>query len=310
MVRSGGKRIRPAMVHWGWAATTGVDPDREQAQRETMVRVAAALELLHVFALVHDDVMDQSLSRRGQPTTHVGVAALHRRAGGHGDAERFGESIAVLVGDLAHAEADHLVAGLDAPLRDTYRTMVVELVQGQRLDLTGAASGRRDLDHALSVARAKSGAYTVQRPLQLGAQVGAAAPGLQQALEEYGHHAGAAFALRDDVLGLWGDPERTGKPVGDDLLAGKPTVLLALAAERLPGRWRPLVDGRAVTPLHPGQVPDVLAAMVEAGVRDEVEDMIDVEVRAAERALQQAPVRAEAAEGLLAMARAMAWREA
>lgn len=308
LVQAGGKRIRPAMVHWGWLAAA--DPADRAEQAAVVVEVAAALELLHVFALVHDDVMDESQSRRGRPTTHVGVAAAHRRTGGRGSPQRFGESIAVLVGDLAHAEADHLAAGLPTGLRETYRTTVLELIQGQRLDLTGAASGRRDLAHARAVAQMKSGAYTVQRPLQMGAQVAGAGPELHQTLVRYGAHAGAAFALRDDLLGLWGDPHRTGKPVGDDLVAGKPTVVLALAAARLPGRWRSVVDGRSVVPIDPREVADVLAAMTAAGVRDEVEQMIADEVRAAEHALADGPVRCEAAAGLTEMVHALAWRDA
>ncbi|SDD53970.1 polyprenyl synthetase family protein [Auraticoccus monumenti] len=309
LVQSGGKRIRPAMVHWGWLAATAA-PGRRADQHATVVEAAAALELLHVFALVHDDVMDESASRRGRPTTHVGVAALHRRAGGRGSDQRFGESIAILVGDLAHAEADHLAAGLPPEVRSTYRTTLLELVQGQRLDLTGAAAGRRDLAHARSVAEAKSGAYTVQRPLQMGVQVAGGGLEIQHALLRYGRHAGAAFALRDDLLGLWGDPGLTGKPVGDDLVAGKPTVVLALAAERLSGHWRRVVDGRSVVPLDPHEVAGVLDAMVEAGVRDEVEDMIANEVRVADEALDDGQVAPEAAEGLRAMARSLAWREA
>ena len=163
---STGKRIRPTMCYWGWLAAGGQDRDRTLSD---VVRAGTALELLHVFALIHDDVMDESASRRGQPSIHTLAAQLHLLSRARGSAQRFGESIAVLVGDLAHAEADHLVAELPASMRAIWRHLVIELVHGQSRDITGSAAGRRDLAHARRVARMKSGSYTIERPLQLGA---------------------------------------------------------------------------------------------------------------------------------------------
>ncbi len=156
----------------------GLGRSRRRGRRGTsldhdVIQVSVALELLHVFALIHDDVMDESDSRRGQPSVHTLTAQLHLHARARGNAQRFGESIAVLVGDLAHAEADHLIADLPAPMRRLWRLLVIELVHGQSRDLTGTAAGRRDLDHARQVARMKSGSYTVQRPLELGAAAAA-----------------------------------------------------------------------------------------------------------------------------------------
>ena len=203
LIRSGGKRIRPVMAYLGWLSATGRARGIGHAD---VVRVSAALELLHVFALVHDDVMDESTSRRGLPTTHVRAAARHADAGARGSPERFGDSIAILLGDLAHAEADPLVADLPADLRQIWRLLVIELVYGQRRDLTGSAARRRDLQHAREVARLKSGAYTVERPLQLGAAAARAPEVVLAALSHYGREVGEAFALRDDLLGVWGDP--------------------------------------------------------------------------------------------------------
>src|SRR4051794_2481212 len=142
---TGGKRIRPSMAYWGWVAAGGTRGEGADRGGADVVRAGAALELLHIFALIHDDVMDESDSRRGQPSVHRLAAQLHLHAGARGDARHFGESIAVLVGDLAHAEADHLVTELPRPMRAIWRLLVVELVHGQSRDLTGSASGRRDL---------------------------------------------------------------------------------------------------------------------------------------------------------------------
>jgi geranylgeranyl diphosphate synthase, type I len=303
---TGGKRIRPSMAYWGWIAAGGRRDDRGAA---AVVRAGAALELLHIFALIHDDVMDESDSRRGQPSVHTLAAQLHLHAGARGDARHFGESIAVLVGDLAHAEADHLVTELPRPMRAIWRLLVVELVHGQSRDLTGSASGRRDLDHARRVARMKSGRYTVQRPLELGAAAADAPADVRTALLEYGEEVGEAFALRDDLLGVWGDPLSTGKPAGDDLVSGKPTVILALADERLQGSARRVLRRVGTPRLSPADVTLLQSALAEQGVVEAVETRITDHVRAAGAALATAGLDPAGVAGLTGMAHLVAWRD-
>jgi len=234
--RNHGKRLRPVLAHWGWALAGGRSDSHPQ-----LVRVAAALELLHLFALIQDDVMDRSASRRGLPTLHVVAAQRHHEHAGLGDAALFGDSVATLVSDLALSEATMLVAGTASEVRAAWRLMAVELVEGQLLDVTHTAGRRRDLPTSLRIARFKSGRYTITRPLQLGALVGGADPGLVRRLVTWGDLVGDAFAVRDDVLGVWGDPSRTGKPAGDDLRSGKPTALLTWAGQLLPDTARPLL---------------------------------------------------------------------
>ena len=303
---TGGKRIRPSMAYWGWVAAGGRHAERGEAD---VVRAGAALELLHIFALIHDDVMDESDSRRGQPSVHTLAAQLHLHAGARGDARHFGESIAVLVGDLAHAEADHLVTELPRSMREIWRLLVIELVHGQSRDLTGSASGRRDLDHARRVARMKSGRYTVQRPLELGAAAAGAPTEVRTALLEYGEEVGEAFALRDDLLGVWGDPRRTGKPAGDDLISGKPTVILALADERLRGSARRVLRRVGTPALSPADVTLLQDSLAEQGVVDAVETRISAHVRAAGTALEGAGLDGAGVSGLTGMAHLVAWRD-
>jgi len=303
---TGGKRIRPSMAYWGWVAAGGGDDEQGRA---AVVRAGAALELLHIFALIHDDVMDESDSRRGQPSVHTLAAQLHLHAGARGDARHFGESIAVLVGDLAHAEADHLVTDLPRPMRQIWRLLVVELVHGQSRDLTGSASGRRDLDHARRVARMKSGRYTVQRPLELGAAAAGASAEVRTALLDYGEEVGEAFALRDDLLGVWGDPRSTGKPAGDDLISGKPTVILALADERLQGGARRLLRRVGTPELSPADVTALQSALAEQGVVEAVEARISEHVRAAGVALARTELDPAGVSGLTGMAHLIAWRD-
>lgn len=282
LLAGGGKRTRPVMTFLGWLAG-----DVEGAGRghDDMVLAAAALEMLHCFALIHDDVIDESPTRRGQETLHHSATRLHTRHRGLGSSARFGDSVAVLVGDLAHSEADRLAATLPLPMRQVWQQMVLELIAGQLRDVVGSAAGDRRLDFARLVARQKTGYYTVARPLQLGAVAAGAGRDTLAALADYGRHAGEAFALRDDVLGALGDPQLTGKPAGDDIRSGKPTVLLALATES--------VHGGAATALARAGAPDmtdadvlvVQDAMLKHGVFDAVEDMIDERVRDALAAL-------------------------
>ncbi len=301
-----GKLLRPRMAHWGWVAAGGLDHGRGH---DDLVRLGAALELLHCFALVHDDVMDASDTRRGRPSVHALARAEHRELGGLGEPQRYAENIAILVGDLLHSEADLLVGGLPGPLRAAWRTMAIELMMGQGRDLVGAANGRRDLRHAQEVARTKSGAYTVARPLQFGALAAGGSPELLAVLDEYGQHAGQAFALRDDVLGVIGDPACTGKPVGDDLLAGKPTVLLALAEQRFSPAWRLELRRIGRDAVTADDVAAIRAELDRAGVIDEVEQLITASVLAAERALASPLVDRRAADGLRRLAGLLAWRD-
>lgn len=307
MVNSGGKRFRPRMAHWGWVAAGGQRSGRGHAD---LIRVGAALELLHVFALIHDDVMDGSETRRGRPSVHASARQEHRDHHGVGDPQRYGENIAILTGDLAHSEAGMVMAALPSHLQELWQTLCIELMMGQGRDLVGAANGRRDLAHAREVAKAKSGAYTVWRPLQLGAATAGASSETLAALERYGVAVGEAFALRDDILGVTGDPASTGKPVGDDLLAGKPTALMALAEDRFSPRWRRALRRAASGHASVRLVAGLQAELVHSGVIADVEAMIRDAVAAAFVALEEPTIDPAAVDGLRDLARRVAWRDA
>lgn len=284
LVAAGGKRFRPALAFLGHRAVGGAAGGDDAAQLAT---IGAALELLHTFALSQDDVMDRSAMRRGRPTLHAAVAADHRDHGGRGDPVRYGDSIAVLAGDLAHAEAQDLIAAAAPAVRRHWHAMVVELVHGQGLDLAGAAWRCTDPERALLVARLKSGAYTIQRPLELGALASGADGARLAALSEFGHELGLAFALRDDVLGVWGDPSRTGKPAGDDLVEGKPTLILALAARRLGDA---ALLARVGSPdLTAADVASLQQVLLDCGIRDEIEARIRRHLAQALAALSRLP---------------------
>ena len=303
--RHHGKRLRPLLAHWGWAVAGGT-----AATHDDLVRVAAALELLQLFALVQDDVMDRSASRRGQPTLHVTTAQRHREHGGPGDAELFGDSVAILVSDLALSEASLLVAATPVEVRAAWRLMTAELVEGQLLDLTHTADRRRDLATSRRIARFKSGRYTISRPLQLGALVAGADTDLVRRLITWGDLVGDAFAVRDDVLGVWGDPAATGKPAGDDLRSGKPTALLVWAAELLPDADRHLLDACDAGTLDDAEVQALALAMTTAGVRDRAEAEITERADLALATLPGLGADEEATASLRGLVESIAWRSA
>ncbi len=313
-VLGGGKRLRPLFAYWGWRACGAREPV------ETVLPALAGLELLHAFALVHDDVMDRSDMRRGRPSAHRALAAAHVRGGRRGDPDRFGESAAILVGDLCLVWADQLMgrarvpAGVLVGARRTYDQMRVEAIAGQYLDILGESAPTWTVERALRTARLKTAAYTVARPLHFGAALtGRLAPDIGAAFTRYGLAIGEAFQLRDDLLGAFGSPDATGKPSGQDLIEGKPTVLLQLARAEA---TEPQLNQLEYLLRRRGGEPDAvvagrLADLIEAtGAADAVEAMIAERVAAGRRALDAVALDEQARMSLLALADAVARRSA
>lgn len=305
LIQAGGKRLRPAFCHWGFVGAGG-QPDDDR-----VVQAGAAFELLHGFALFHDDVMDGSATRRGARTAHLVFADRHEQSSWLGEARRFGEGVAILVGDLAFVYADQLLANAPAEAWRIWNELRIELNIGQYLDIVGTAATQRNRASAERISRYKSGKYTVERPLHLGAAL--AAPDrvneLLPLLSAYGLPLGDAFQLRDDMLGAFGVEARTGKPVGDDLIEGKPTPLLAVATERATAaQLKILADvGR------PGLGPDDVAAMqcvlVDTGARAELDATIERLVGEALAALDALPFCDDAKVGLTDLAHFVSSRE-
>ena len=303
LVEAGGKRLRPAFCHWAWvgAGGDGTDP--------IVVDVGAAFELLHAFALVHDDIMDGSSQRRGRATAHIAFAGQHMREGWRGEARRFGEGVAILVGDLAFVYADILVAAAPPAARAVYDELRVELNIGQYLDVLGTARGQANLATARRIASYKSGKYTVERPLHMGAALAGRLDELAAPLSAYGLPLGEAFQLRDDLLGAFGDTSATGKPVGDDLREGKPTPLLAIASQRATGAGARRLLRTGEPDLTDAEVVEVQEVLVATGARDEIERTIERLVGEAVDAIKVASLTEESQVALTELATYVAWRD-
>jgi len=271
LVLSGGKRLRPAFCHWGFVGAGG-DPDDP-----LVVDAGAAFELMHAFALFHDDVMDDAASRRGVPTTHVVYAAEHQAAGWSGESRRFGDGVAILVGDLAFVYADQLMAGAPPAAWVIWNELRVELNIGQFLDILGSVQRVRDVTKAERICRYKSGKYTIERPLHLGAMLAAPVTGqrLLPGLSAYGLPLGDAFQMRDDVMGAFGDPALTGKPVGGDLREGKPTPLLARAVAAATAGQLAVLDRVGTPDLDDGDVAEIQQVIIATGALDDLERHIE-----------------------------------
>ncbi|WP_035856948.1 polyprenyl synthetase family protein [Cryptosporangium arvum] len=306
----GGKRLRPAFGYWGFRAAGGHDS-------EAVVRAVAALEFVQACALIHDDVMDGSDTRRGKPAVHKRFAALHRAEGYEGDAEKFGTAAAILLGDTCLIWGDEMLDRSGLPddalkrARPVWDEMRTEIMAGQYLDVLAQAQGDHSVDRAMRVVRYKSAKYTVERPLHLGAALAGAGADLTEALSRYGLPVGEAFQLRDDVLGVFGDPAETGKPAGDDLREGKRTLLLAYAAERATTAQTELIDRHLGDPeLTDDGVEALRGVLVETGALTRTEERIGALATRALEVLRTAAFDAEAADALGELAAAATARTA
>ncbi|GAB6984737.1 polyprenyl synthetase family protein [Nocardioides pyridinolyticus] len=288
---SGGKRFRAAFCYWGHRA---VAP--EPADEDALVRACASLELLHASALVHDDFMDASDTRRGRPATHRQFEGEHRGAGWRGDPEQYGAAAAILLGDLLLSWSDELLrrCGLPitqvAPALELFDKCRSEVIAGQFLDVSVQARGRADVDAAMTVLRYKSAKYSIERPLHIGAALAGASTATLEELSRFGLPLGEAFQLRDDLLGVFGDPDTTGKPAGDDLIEGKRTVLVALALDAAAPADAARLDAALGTPLAPDQVEDLRAIIDASGAHAQVEQVIEQLAAHAVAALDEAAI--------------------
>ena len=305
---SGGKRLRAAFCYWGWRATA---PDDQRSWDDGVITAATGLEFLQACALIHDDVMDGSDTRRGLPAAHRQFAALHRESDWHGSPETFGVGAAILLGDLCLSWADLVL--LEAPLptdalqraKPVYDNMRTELMAGQYLDLLEQARGGGSTERALRVVRYKSAKYTIEKPLHLGAAIAGASPAHMEALTAYGLPLGEAFQLRDDILGVFGDPSETGKPAGDDLREGKRTVLIAIATERASASQSAELRRYLGDPTLDQQGVDTLRAIItETGAADSTEELIESMLADSLHALSEADFDAEATAVLTGLAHA------
>jgi geranylgeranyl diphosphate synthase type I len=306
-VLAGGKRLRPAFCYWGWRGTG--TPDSHE-----LVDAAASLELLHACALIHDDVMDGSDTRRGRPSVHRRFAQLHKSSGWNGSGESFGASAAILLGDLCLVWADQMFSdcGLDAATirraSGVYAEMRVELMAGQYLDVLASVLPANPADateRALRVARYKSAKYTIERPLHLGGVLAGADERLLAAYSAYGLPLGEAFQLRDDVLGIYGDPAVTGKPAGDDLREGKRTALVAIAEQRAAPSETARLNALLGNPeLSAEGIETCRSIIADSGALAEVELLISRRGDEACRAIDSPQVDSEAKAALLSLAAA------
>lgn len=324
---AGGKRFRPAFCFWGYVAAAG-DPGDLQP---SLTKASASLDLLHVSALVHDDVMDSSDLRRGQPAAHRRFERLHADLGWVGDPTSFGRAGAILLGDLLLMWSMQMLHRAGLPLNVLERGLpIIELMRtevlgGQFLDVVaqardhgsylpgpdeGADSARtarlaQALDEAARVVEYKSARYTVRRPLQFGAALGGADDELLATLGSFGSPVGRAFQYRDDLLGVFGDSSVTGKPTGDDLREGKRTVLIAQALAGSDRAGRELLESQLGNKdLDSDGVARLQQVIADSGAREAVEKMIDHDHSEALAVLAEAPVTDAGRSALAALAEA------
>jgi len=317
----GGKRLRARFCHAGWESVARF-AERRAIEPDALWDLCAALEIFQSAALVHDDLIDNSDTRRGRPAAHRALEQRHRDARWAGDAAEYGRAAAILLGDLLVAWSDDLLESaladhaLAASVRAEYARMRRGVTTGQFLDIAEESAWRvsEDAEHAdraLRVVSMKSARYSIEQPLILGALLGGADAAQEDALRRFGHPIGMAFQLRDDVLGVFGDESVTGKPAGDDLREGKRTVLIAFTRQRLDASARRVLDellgDRTLTA---EQVGSLQATIRESGALARVEELIADYAHQADRALSGARLDNAAVGQLRDLARAATVRSA
>lgn len=317
---AGGKRTRAEFVAAGARMAGAAAAD---AVHDAVVAAATALELFHAAALIHDDLIDRSDTRRGNPATHRYFRALHEREGWHGDAEHFGASAAILAGDLLLMWSDDLIAQARSAVApecgqaavNVFSRMRTEVTAGQYLDVLeehawAHAPAATRLQRAITIATSKSARYSVESPLLLGATLAGASERTLATASEIGLPLGLAFQVRDDVLGVFGDAELTGKPAGDDLREGKRTVLIAELHGRIDAQTQAFFDERLGQPdLTPTEITRMQAALRDSGALDAVERRIEQWLADAIAAIERATLCDEDERRLIELAQRTAKRE-
>lgn len=270
LVLSGGKRLRPQFLHWGWVAAGG---DAAETGHHSF---GAAIEMLHAFALFHDDVIDDAHTRRGHETTHRRLARYHEEDALAGESRRFGEGSAILIGDIAYSLADFLMKELPNEARHYWNELRLEMNIGQYLDTLGSALRERSVEHAHSVSRLKTAKYTVERPLHIGAMAADSlnAQQLLQTLSAYGIPLGTAFQLRDDVLGAFGNESVTGKSVGGDFHEAKPTALLSFAFQNANPQELSILQRVGERELSPEDIEAIQNVLLDTKALEKTEALI------------------------------------
>ena len=323
VLMTGGKRLRALLAYSAWQAHASPDQPTD-----SIIELGAALELVQAAALLHDDIIDRSALRRGQPTAHETLRAAHEAGGWTGDSEHYGIAGGILTGDLALIAADASAADCAAALaatgsarggadfRAAWREMALGVTAGQFLDLHAGSRSDWGLDPAADEARArnvliaKSARYSVEFPVVLGALLAGATPEEAHRLARFGLPLGIAFQLRDDLLGVFGDPALTGKPVGDDIREGKRTILLARTSAGLDStdrdRLRAVLSGEAI---GDAQVTWVTDLMVRTGAVADVEAQIELAYRQAIQSLDECSLAPAATDRLRGLADRLVARE-
>lgn len=313
---AGGKKMRPLLCYWGWRAAGGA------AEDAGVVIAGMSLELFQAAALVHDDIIDRSDLRRGAPSVHKQFEKHHDDGGWHLDAERFGAGAAILAGDLCLSLSEEAFASVPgsperiAGARAIFNRMRTEVMAGQYLDLLEEAVGPgRDpgeaTERALSIVRFKSAKYSTEHPLCIGGALAGAPASLLAGYSAFALPLGEAFQLRDDLLGVYGDPAVTGKPAGDDLREGKRTVLVAKALKAAGNNQAELLNaGLGRDGLSEDDIRRLRDIIDATGAREEVELLIEERARAGYEALEALPLDAVCREALYSLADAAVTRVA
>ncbi|MFZ1654573.1 MAG: polyprenyl synthetase family protein [Candidatus Moraniibacteriota bacterium] len=312
MTLAGGKRLRPAFMYYGYLAAGGDD-------RERLLDTAVAVELIHTFLLIHDDIIDRDALRHGQPTLHERYRAWGKQYLSLEHPEHFGDSIALIVGDMLFALGNDIIFTSGFPEKHLYAALsrmqriVSQTVVGQARDIYIEYRGEATSTEILEMYEKKTARYTVEGPLHLGALLAGGTPELAAELTRYALPVGIAFQIQDDILGMYGDETRIGKPIGSDIREGKITLLVSYIFEHADRATKKEVAEllKRGAELTTADVERFRVIVRETGALDEAKNLALRYIHEGKQTLDrvQAPIAPEAREFLLGVADYMAKRE-
>jgi len=286
----GGKRLRAALVYYGYRCFSNKN-------LKEIIKASVTMELIQSYLLIHDDIIDNDDLRRNGPTLHISYKNIAKRKYKKIDSNHFGLSMAILAGDICAAFANEIMAKLKIKEKNKIQALNVlnhslhHVIYGQVLDVLSELRiiTNKDIE---KIHRLKTATYTIESPLHIGALLAGAKQKHLKTLSNYAIPLGKAFQIKDDILGMFGEKEKVGKPVGSDIKEGKKNLLILKALESAtPAQRQAIEEALGNQDLTKNQLNQVRAIVIKTGSLSYSQNLAKNLVKKAKSAIKSAKFR-------------------